>query len=302
MHNFNLPRRQLIQAATAVAMGGMAPTLWAQSPASASRFQQAVQQIETTSGGRLGVAVLDTRTGAAYAYRGAERFALCSTFKFLAAALVLARVDQGQEQLTRQITVQAADIVPYAPVTQPRVGGPPLTVAELCEAAITVSDNPAANLLLHSFGGPQALTAYARSLGDTATRLDRTEPHLNQATPGDPRDTTTPAAMLRTLQQVVLGDALSPASRAQLTRWLLDCKTGDRKLRALLPAGWRVADKTGSGGHGSSNDIAVLWPPGRSPVLVTSYLTETTAAQEVRDQALAEVGQLVAALVLAGPG
>ena len=298
MHNFRptLQRRQFIRAATAIATGAMAPALWAMPPSSAARFQQAVQQIETTSGGRLGVAVLDTQNGAAYAYRGAERFALCSTFKFLAAALVLARVDQGQEQLARQITVQAADIVPYAPVTQPRVGGLPMTVAELCEAAVTLSDNPAANLLLHSFGGPEALTAYARSLGDTATRLDRTEPHLNQATPGDPRDTTTPTAMLRTLQKIVLGDVLSPACRTQITRWLLDCKTGDRKLRALLPADWRVADKTGAGGHGSNNDIAVLWPPGRGPVLVTSYLTETTAPQEVRDQALAEVGRLVATL------
>lgn len=304
MPNFSptLPRRQLLHAASAIAISSAAPALWAAPPASAARFQQTVQQIETTSGGRLGVAVLDTQTGAAYVYRGAERFAMCSTFKFLAAALVLARVDQGREQLARQISVQAADIVPYAPVTQPRVGGAPMSVAELCEAAVTLSDNPAANLLLHSFGGPQALTAYARSLGDTTTRLDRIEPHLNQATPGDPRDTTTPTAMLRTLQRIVLGDALSPTSRTQITPWLMDCKTGDRKLRALLPTDWRVADKTGAGGHGSNNDIAVLWPPGRSPVLVTSYLTETTSAQTVRDQALAEVGQLVAALVAARPG
>lgn len=273
----------------------VAPGAPAQAPT--VRFQQAIRQIEIDSGGRLGVAVLDTQTGSSYAYRGTERFPMCSTFKFLAAACVLSRVDQGQEQLTRRIAIQPTDIVPYAPLTQPRVGGLPMTMAELCEAAVTLSDNTAANLMLGSFGGPAALTAYVRTLGDDFTRLDRNEPDLNQAEPGDPRDTTTPDAMLRNLQQVVLGNALSPASRNQITRWLLDCQTGDRKLRALLPAGWRVADKTGSGGHGSNNDIGVLWPPGRKPVLVTSYLTQTSADATARDRALADVGKLVASLV-----
>lgn len=273
----------------------VAPGAPAQAPT--VRFQQAIRQIEIDSGGRLGVAVLDTQTGSSYAYRGTERFPMCSTFKFLAAACVLSRVDQGQEQLTRRIAIQPTDIVPYAPLTQPRVGGLPMTMAELCEAAVTLSDNTAANLMLGSFGGPAALTAYVRTLGDDFTRLDRNEPDLNQAEPGDPRDTTTPDAMLRNLQQVVLGNALSPASRNQITRWLLDCQTGDRKLRALLPAGWRVADKTGSGGHGSNNDIGLLWPPGRKPVLVTSYLTQTSADATARDRALADVGKLVASLV-----
>ncbi|WP_159912492.1 class A beta-lactamase [Pantoea sp. 18069] len=268
------------------------------SAAQASRFQQAVHQIEIDSGGRLGVAVLDTHSGLAYAHRGMERFPMCSTFKFLAAALVLARVDQGQEQLTRRIAVQASDIVPHAPATQPRVGGLPMTMAELCDAAVTLSDNPAANLLLQSFGGPQALTAYARSLGDDFTRLDRIEPDLNEALPGDPRDTTTPEAMLQTLRKIVLGDALSPTSRAQIVRWLQDNKTGDRKLRAQLPAGWRVGDKTGGGGYGTNNDIGVLWPPGRAPILVSSYLTQTTADQATRDRALAQVGRLAASLAV----
>lgn len=269
------------------------------SAAQADRFQQAVRQIEIDSGGRLGVAVLDTHSGLALAHRGMERFPMCSTFKFLAAALVLDRVDRGQEQLSRRVAVQARDIVEYSPVTQPRVGGRPMSMAELCDAAVTLSDNTAANLLLQSFGGPEALTAYARTLGDQFTRLDRVEPELNQATPGDPRDTTTPQAMLRTLQKVVLGDALSPASREQMTQWLLDNKTGGRKLRAQLPAGSRVGDKTGSGAYGSNNDVGVLWPPGRAPVLVTSYLTQTAADQVVRDRALAEVGRLVASLVMA---
>lgn len=301
-----MQRRQFIQitgmATTIVAMTGCARTTTAASDAPniarTARFQQAVRQIELDSGGRLGVAVLDTQSGFSYAHRGTERFPLCSTFKFLLAAHVLSRVDQGQEQLTRRIAVQPTDLVPYAPVTGPRVGGLPMTVAELCEAAITLSDNTAANMLLASFGGPSALTAYARTLGDEFTRLDRNEPDLNQAEPGDARDTTTPQAMLQTMQKIVLGDALSPASRGRITRWLLDCKTGDRKLRALLPVDWRVADKTGSGGHGSNNDIGVLWPPGRNAVLVTSYLTETSMDAVARDRALAEVGQLVASLVM----
>lgn len=289
-------RRRFLQAGALAAAAGAGGCALARPD---GRFEPAMRRIEAASGGRLGMAIHDTQTGARWAWRGDERFALCSTFKALAAALVLARVDQGQEQLARRIAVQPADLVPYAPVTQPRVGKEPMTLAELCEAAVTLSDNPAANLLLGSFGGPAALTAWLRGLGDTATRLDRVEPHLNAATPGDPRDTTTPSAMLHTLQALVLGKALSPASREQLTRWLLDCKTGDKKLRAQLPPGWRVADKTGSGGHGSNNDIGVLWPPGRAPVLVASYLTQTTADADTRDRTLAEVGQLVAALVTA---
>jgi beta-lactamase class A len=302
----NMERRRFIHSASAATAAfftsglttGCAQSRWATanapSPAQASRFQQEIRQIETDSGGRLGVSVLDTQTGLAYAWRGDERFPMCSTFKFLAAALVLSRVDQGQEQLSRRIAVQASDIVPYSPATQPRVGGLPMTVAELCEATVTLSDNAAANLLLKSFGGPQGLTAYARSLGDKFTRLDRFEPDLNEATPGDPRDTTTPDAMLRAIQKIVLGRALSPASREQITRWLIDNKTGDKKLRAGLPAGWRVGDKTGGGERGTNNDIGVLWPPGRAPVLVTCYLTQSSANLGIRDRAISEVGRVAA--------
>jgi beta-lactamase class A len=309
----NMERRRFIHSASAATAAffssglttGCAQSQWATanapSPAQASRFQQEIRQIETASGGRLGVSVLDTQTGLAYAWRGDERFPMCSTFKFLAAALVLSRADQGQEQLSRRIAVQASDIVPYSPATQPRVGGLPMTVAELCEATVTLSDNAAANLLLKSFGGPQGLTAYARSLGDEFTRLDRFEPHLNEATPGDPRDTTTPDAMLKTMQKIVAGRALAPASRDQITRWLIDNKTGDKKLRAGLPAGWRVGDKTGGGERGTNNDIGVLWPPGRAPVLVTSFLTQTSADLGVRDRAISEVGRVVVGLV-AGDG
>jgi beta-lactamase class A len=251
-------------------------------------------KIEVESGGRLGVAVLDTGSGALAGHRIDERFPMCSTFKTLAASAILARVDAGTEQLARRIAVEQKDILSYAPITKQHVGKD-MTVAELCEAAVTLSDNTAANLLLASLGGPSAITAYARSLDDDITRLDRIEPELNEATPGDPRDTTTPAAMAKNLKLLASGTALSAASRDQLIAWLVGCKTGDAKLRAGLPKSWRVGDKTGSGDHGSSNDAAVIWPEGKPPVIVTSYLTETAAPDDKRNATHAAVGRAVAA-------
>ncbi len=256
--------------------------------------------IEKTIGGRLGVCVLDTGTGRRVAYRPDERFPMCSTFKFLAAALVLSRVDQGKEQLERRVVFRAGDLVSYSPVTEKRVGGSGMTVAELCEAAITRSDNSAGNLMLASFGGPQGLTSYMRAIGDTRTRLDRIETELNEARPGDPRDTTTPDAMQGSMQKILLGDVLLQSSRAQLLQWLDANKTGDLRLRAGLPPGWKVGDKTGSGDNGAACDIAILRPPGRAPILVTVYLTETTAAMAVRNAAIASVGEAVAAWATKG--
>jgi beta-lactamase class A len=251
-------------------------------------------ELEARSGGRIGVAVLHVATGRRAGHRANERFALCSTFKLLAAACVLARVDRGEERLDRRVVFTARDIVAYSPATQARTGGAGMTLAELCHAAITLSDNTAGNLLLASFGGPTGLTAFARSLGDEVTRLDRIETELNEATPGDPRDTTSPAAMLESMRQLVVGDALSEASRAQLTDWLVANTTGDRRLRAGLPKDWRVGDKTGSGGNGATNDVAVAWPPGRGPILVTAYHAEAPGSADAHNAVLAEVGRIVA--------
>jgi beta-lactamase class A len=256
--------------------------------------------IEKDSGGRLGVHVLDTATGRRAGHRQDERFALCSTFKFLAAALVLARVDQGKEQLERRLTYARDDLVPYSPVTEKHAGAEGMTMAQLCEAAVTLSDNTAANLMLASFGGPAGLTAYMRSLGDTHSRLDRIEPGLNEARAGDPRDTTTPVAIVNSMQKILLGDALAPASRAQLLQWLDDNKTGGQRIRAGVPAGWKVGDKTGSGENGAANDIAILRPPGRPPVLLAVYLTETKASMPDRNAAHAAVATAVAAWVASG--
>jgi beta-lactamase class A len=250
-------------------------------------------RIETESGGRLGVAALDTATSSLRGHRADERFAMCSTFKLLAAAAILGRVDAGKEQLHRRIRYETKDLVTYSPVTEKHVGDG-MTLGELCDAAITLSDNTAANLLLQNLGGPEGVTAFARSVGDTITRLDRNEPTLNEAKPGDPRDTTTPAAMLATIRKLVLGDALSAPSREQLRAWLLANKTGGGRLRARLPADWAVGDKTGSGGFGTTNDVGVIWPPGRAPIIVTIYLTETEAPLEQRIAALASVGHAIA--------
>ena len=260
---------------------------------------RALRGIEQDVGGRLGVAVLDTGTTRQAAHRGGERFALCSTFKLLLAAQALHRVDQGVEQLAHRVAYGQADLLDYAPVTRVHAGGAGLTVAELCEAAMAWSDNTAANLLLARQGGPQALTDWLRTLGDPATRLDRNEPALNDVPPGDVRDTTMPEAMARTLQAVALGEVLTPASREQLQVWMLGCRTGDQRLRAGMPPGWRIGEKTGTGPRGTSNDVGVLWPPGRAPVVLACYLTGSTADGARRDAALAAVGHSAAQWVAA---
>jgi beta-lactamase class A len=290
-----MDRRRFAHAAIALAgawpvaraLGGGEPTQknWGQEQPGRWRA------IEARVGGRLGVAVLDTATGELAGQRLDERFPMCSTFKSLAAALVLARVDAGQERLDRRIVVTPADLLEWAPVTSKRVGGAGMTLAELCEAAITVSDNTAANLLLASAGGPAGVTAFVRRLGDDVTRLDRTEPALNESAPGDPRDTSTPRAMARTLRRLMLGDALSDRGRAQLVQWMSANTTGGQRLRAGVPSDWRVADKTGTGRLGSTNDVGVLWPPRRAPLVVVAYLTGTRAPGDAREAALADVAR-----------
>lgn len=252
--------------------------------------------LERKHGGRLGVAMLDTGNGRHVGHRADERFLMCSTFKLLAAAAVLARVDQGREQLDRRIVFGKDALLAWAPETSRHVGAPGMTVSELCQAAITRSDNTAANLLLASLGGPAAVTAFVRTLGDPLTRLDRIEPELNVGGPGDLRDTTTPQAMLGDMRALLLGDALSAASRQRLTGWLRSCSTGLNKLRGDLPAGWQAGDKTGSGAQGESNDVAILWPPQRAPLLVTAYYAPSSPDAAVATSVLAEVGRIAASL------
>jgi beta-lactamase class A len=252
--------------------------------------------LESKHGGRLGVAALDTVSGKRLAYRANERFPMCSTFKLLLVGLVLHRIDARKESLERRIAYTARLFPPgefYVPVTRAHLAQGGMSVERLCAAAIEWSDNGAANLLMEQVGGPPAVTAYVRGLGDPVTRLDRVEPALNTAIPGDPRDTTTPEAMLRDLQHLALGDALLPGSRARLVGWLKGCRTAGGRIPAGLPKGWISGDKTGSGANNTANDVAIVWPPGRAPILIAAYYTGSRLYPESRDAVLADVGRLM---------
>jgi len=291
-------RRRFAQGAcAAVAACGLVPAPRQACAASGWSEKLAVElaKIEADSGGRLGVAVLDTLAGARSGHRADERFAMCSTFKLLAAGAILARVDASKERLNRRVRFEARDIVPASAITKDRAGGDGMSLGELCEAAIIVSDNTAGNLLLAELGGPAGLTTYVRTLGDSVTRLDRIEPDLNEAVPGDPRDTTSPAAMVSNLHTLVLGNVLSAMAKNQLGRWLIGNRTGSPARRRVSPAGWRVGDKTGSGERGTTNDVGIIWPPGRAPILVSVYLTETSKTADQRNAILAAVGHATAA-------
>jgi beta-lactamase class A len=265
-----------------------------QTPAGTDAAEKRVEAIETRLGGRLGVAALDTGSSRRLEHRASERFPMCSTFKLLAVAAVLHRVDEKAEQLTRFIPYTKADLLEYAPVTTEHVHEGGMTLAALCAAAVEESDNTAANLLLQTIGGPEGLTRYARSLGDEQTRLDRLEPDLNSAVPGDKRDSTTPAAMVANLRTLLLGHALSQQSRQLLDNWLAENKTGGEMIRAGLPNEWKIGDKTGRGSNGATNDIAIIRPPGKSPILLAIYFVGSTASQKARQAAIADVARIVA--------
>jgi beta-lactamase class A len=258
-----------------------------------SSLPAAFADLERKNGGRLGVMVLDTATGERIGQRENERFPMCSTFKFLLAAAVLRRVDRHEEKLERTIAVPPKPLLPNSPITEQHAGGT-MTVAALCEAILTRSDNTGANLLLETIGGPAGVTNFARSIGDKVTRLDRTETSLNEARPGDPRDTTSPAAMAEDLNRVLLGNVLTEGSRGQLVKWMEANQTGLDKLRAGAPAGWKVADKTGNNGENTMNDIAVFWPPSGKPLIVAAYITQCPGADTKRAAMLKEIGKLVA--------
>ncbi len=255
----------------------------------------ALSALEVRSRGRLGVAFLDTASGLKLSHRAGERFPMCSTFKLLAAAAVLRRAEHGEDNLGYIVRYAKADLVEYSPVTSEFAGDTGMSVSALCEAAITRSDNTAGNLLLAAIGGPPGITRFARLLGDHATRLDRVEPALNAAAPGDARDTTTPGSMLGDLRHLLLGKTLSTAGRTLLRQWLMANQTGDARLRAGLPAGWSIGDKTGTGENGTTNDVAIAWPPSRAPMLITAYLTGSPLSGEERNAVLADVARIVSA-------
>jgi beta-lactamase class A len=253
----------------------------------------ALEAYERETGGRIGVYAENLATGARIDWRADERFVMCSTFKASLAAFVLARADRGQDQLDQMIAYGPGDLLEYAPVARQNLAKGAMSVADMCAAIVELSDNACANLLLARVGGPAALTGFWRSTGDTVSRLDHNEPELNRSPPGDPHDTTTPAAMAGNLRRLVLGEVLSREGRERLTTWMLNCKTGNNRLRAGLPKDWKIGDKTGNNGKDASGDIAVAWPKPDTPVLICAYTQggSPSAAQLV--SVFTEIGSMV---------
>jgi beta-lactamase class A len=244
-------------------------------------------------GGRVGVFALDLGTGRQLAHRPDERFAMCSTFKWVLAAAILARVDRAELSLEERVPYGEADLLEYAPAARAHLAEGSMTIDALARAAVVISDNTAANLLLTKVGGPAGLTQFIRSQGDTVTRLDRNEISLNDNAPGDPRDTTSPRAMVGLMRRILYGDALSTAGRERLLGWLRACETGKERLRAGLPRDWTIGDKTGSGPNSTINDVAIAIPPGRAPILIAAYMSQGPSGLRVLQAAHADVGRLV---------
>ena len=261
---------------------------------------QTVARIAAEIDAHVGFAAYDSESEQSWEYQGDQRFALSSTFKTLACAALLHRVDAGQESLERAVSFSKSDLVTYSQITETHAGAQPMTLSDLCEAALTMSDNTAANLVLRALGGPEKVTSFVRGLGDDVTRLDRWETELNEAVPDENRDTTTPNAMVKNLQSLLLGDALSEKSRDQLRDWLTRNQVADGFFRAAVPEGWVVADRTGAGGFGLRSITAIIWPPEREPIVVALYLTQTEASFSERNEAIAELGKAIVLTVGSG--
>ena len=254
----------------------------------------ALAEIERASGGRLGVCAIDTATGTELHHRPDERFAMCSTFKWVLAAAVLRHIARGVLSFQQRVTFGEPDLLEYAPVSRKHLANGFMTIEALAEASITLSDNTAANLLLRTVDGPAGLTHFIRDHGDSVTRLDRDEPLLNSNAPGDPRDTTTPRAMAQLMGRLLCGPALPELYRARLVNWMRACETGTNRLRAGFPHDWIVGDKTGSGLHNAINDVAIASPPGRAPVLVAAYLSGGSSTKDALEATHAKVANVVA--------
>jgi len=289
--------RRTFLGAVATAAVGCRPKVTELEEARRKEAARILSEIESRILGRVGVYAIATDSGAVLTHRCRERFAMCSTFKWVLAAAILAQVDRKKLSLAQAIEFGDKDLLDYAPVTRKNLSRGRMSIGELAEAAVTLSDNTSANLLLERVGGPQGLTQFLRGHGDNVTRLDRNEPTLNTNEAHDPRDTTTPEAMVATMRALLVNPTLAPSSLEILLGWMVACQTGNARLRAGLPSNWRVGDKTGSGANGAVNDIAIAWPPKRAPILIAVYLSESASPQPVLNAAHAEIGRLVATML-----
>ena len=290
------PERRLLLTRRSFGLGVTATA--AATPVLASGSDDArFKAIEARIGGRLGVWAFQPGGDNFIGWREHERFLMCSTFKSLAVAAVLSRVDRDQERLDRWINYGPQDLQEYAPVAKANLDKGGMTLESICAAAIELSDNTCANLILTSLGGPEGVTRYIRSLGDKVTRLDRTEPMLNRPGPaGDLHDTTTPASMAGLWRSILFGQALSPPSRARLNTWLEATSTGPKRLKAATPPGWRIGHKTGLGST-TAGDVAVWTSPTGMRILIAVYLEVANALDNAHDDAFAEVGRLALEMI-----
>uniref|UniRef100_UPI0036D92D7B class A beta-lactamase n=1 Tax=Photorhabdus sp. RM322S TaxID=3342825 RepID=UPI0036D92D7B len=284
-------RRSLLLAGITLPLVNFTFPAWA--GAIPSSLHQQLAELENRTKGRLGVTLINTANGQEIQYRGNERFPFCSTFKLMLVAAVLHKSMSQSELLAKHINYSESDLQSYAPIARKNLNQG-MNITQLCAATLQYSDNTAANLLIKELGGLEAVNRFAQGLDDRAFRLDRWEPDLNSAIPDDPRDTTTPAAMATSVKKIVLGETLATPQREQLVVWLKGNTTGDASIRAGTPDGWVVGDKTGGGDYGTSNDVAVLWPPeGGSPVVLAVYFTQHQKDAESRRDVLASTTRLV---------
>ncbi|MCA0404139.1 MAG: class A beta-lactamase [Proteobacteria bacterium] len=240
-------------------------------------MQAKLAKLEARVGGRIGLTAINTSNNERIEYRADESVPFCSTYKVIDVAAILKKSMEESNFLQQKIVYKKSGLIPYSPVTEKHLEEG-MTIADLCQAAITYSDNTAANLLTKKLGGPEKVTAFARSIGDNQFRLDRWEPELNSATPKDLRDTTTPKAMAKSLERLVLGDVLALPQRQLLKTWLIHNTTGNARIRAGTPKGWLVGDKTGTGDYGTTNDIGIIWPPHCSPIVLALFYTQNKNA------------------------
>ncbi|MGI9280766.1 MAG: class A beta-lactamase [Endozoicomonas sp.] len=267
----------------------------AASAALASDYQPVEEKVialEKRLDARIGVSIYEVSTKKGWSYKGNQRFPLMSTFKTLACAKLMNDADNNKLSLNSATTVTKEMLVTYSPVTAKQVGKN-ISLEKACEATMLTSDNTAANIVLEHIGGPSELTNFLRSTGDSVSRLDRIETKLNEGKPGDLRDTTTPEAIVQTLNQLVFGNVLSEPSKNQLKQWMIENQVADGLLRSVLPDGWSIADRTGAGGYGSRGIAAIVWPEYKPPFIVSIYITETDSSFDARNSAIAEIGELI---------
>ncbi|WP_425297713.1 class A beta-lactamase [Nocardia asiatica] len=295
-HRSPLGRRRFLAAAavSALSLATAACGSGAGAPAASNTPSAALtssfSEMETTHSARLGVYAIDSGTGRTVVHRDGERFPIASTFKGLACGALLRDHPLATGYFDQVIHYSRSELVANSPVTEKHVDAG-MTVAELCDATITLSDNTAGNQLLKLLGGPEGFTAFLRSIGDTVSRLDRWEPELNTAIPGDERDTTTAAALAIDYRNLVLGDILAEPERERLKSWLVAAKTGGARIRAALPADWTVGDKTGSPAYGGALDVAIAWPPGRAPLVIAVLSTKFEQNAEPDNPLVAEAAR-----------